>query len=119
MTKFKNGAQMPLYFEDIDYVSVATANYSPSENESLSAALKAKYMQSGFIVMNCTSDLAYVYAITWEQYRANKNSLTGLEPKQLYAASGDVVYTPLVKVYAGNDATYPSTMTMLNIGIIK
>ena len=119
MEKFKNGAQMPLYFEDIDYVSVATANYSPSENESLSAADKAKYMQSGFIIMNCTDSLTYAYAITWEQYRANNKSLTDLVPKQLYAASADVIYTPVVKVYAGNDATYPSTMVTLNIGLIK
>ena len=119
MEKFKNGAQMPLWFEDIEYVSVATANYSPSEDESLSEANVAKYVQSGFVVMNCGDDAGYVEAITWEQYRANSLSLTGLTPRKLYAASMDVVYTPIVKVYAADDVTYPSSISTLNIGIVK
>jgi hypothetical protein len=110
------GVQFPELMVDMTDESIATANLSPSENGSLTAAQKATYMDRGFAIANAGADDGYIYAITWWQYFNNDLSLTGLVPRKLYAKAGSWVYTPVVKCYAGNDGTYASTATTLQVG---
>ena len=104
-----NGLNMPLWFLDLEVQDIATANYAPTDVE---------YLQNGFAVKNAGADDGYVYAISWWEYFKNGKSTTGLTPVKMYASAGDWILTPVVKCYAGNDGTYPSTATTLQIGLI-
>lgn len=142
----RDGSQEPLWFESIgDYTSIATADFDPiatfqaGDTTSLSRrSTMNKYIKSGFGVKNATDNSGVIYAITWQQFddyrKANKAiedshkttgvtptnyDLSGLTPVEIQLAAGEWCVTPLIKVFADNDATYKSTVTTINIGIIK
>lgn len=116
----RTGARYPLWFEDIpDYVDISAADFSPIEDGALEDTEIEVYTKSGFGVKNATEDAGYIYAVTWHQYEANRRDLTGIVPRQIYLLGGDWALTPLVKVFAGDDDEYASTVTTINVGTIR
>lgn len=127
-----NGSSLPLWFDDItSFTSIATADYSPiatylaGSMTTADASLMGKFIRNGFGVKNATDTAGYIYAITWRQYqdylktnKENPNVITGIVPRKIDLQAGEWCLTPLIKVCADNHATYPSTVTTLNIGTI-
>ena len=110
--------QLPIWFDHIESASIATANYDPIVTL---AGLKTlgHFTSNGFGLKNGTETAAFIRAITLAQYRMNRNSCTGVVPTTIHLNGGDWCLTPLIKVFAANDGTYPSTgMTTVDIGWI-
>jgi hypothetical protein len=107
----------PLWFDDEQDVSIATANFDPMLTEA--AHDVGKFSHNGYGIKNCTETAGLVRVITVFQYRANRNSVTGIVPRTVRLNGGDWCLTPVVKVFATNDANYPSIgMTYITVGII-
>lgn len=120
MVVFDSG-KFPLWFDDIEAASIAAADFDPITTLDVPATEHeiGRYSRNGFGVKNGTETAAFIRAVTLAQYRANHNSLTGVVPRTIYLNGGDWCLTPVVKVFAANDATYPSTgMTNINVGWI-
>ena len=134
MLTLRGGGRFPFWFEDItDYVSIAAANFHPIgvyQATPTSATLSHMYthVKNGFGVKNATDNNGYIYAVTWSQFqdyiKANRRlaetawDIGSIIPRQIHLAAGEWCVTPIVKVYADNDATYPSTVVTINIGRI-
>lgn len=130
----RNGGASYVWFEDItDYVSIATANFHPLgvyQATPTAATLSHMYthLKNGFGVKNATDNSGYIYAVTWSQYdayvKANRGiaetawDIGNIVPRQIHLLAGEWCVTPIAKVYADNDATYPSTVATINIGRI-
>ena len=113
----------PLWFSDIEYVSIAAADFDPPGQQTQYNI--GIYMSNGFGVKNATSTAGYVYVITLQQYLNDGHSSyvdfrTGalLVPRRIDLNGYDWVLTPVAKVFAANHATYPSTVTEINVGWI-
>jgi hypothetical protein len=108
------GRNVPLFVVDYVYVSIATEDFSPTEDASLSAEEIGLFEAKGFLVRpNADGDM---YGITLYRYKNNKNSLTGLTPKRYLGAQNQWIECRFIKVYASNNGTYPSTATAINYG---
>jgi hypothetical protein len=131
----RQGGALPIIFEDIvAYAAIGTADYDPIATYKGGSMAEADlsvlgtFINNGFGVQNATATGAYIYAITWSQFDAYKKrnkglaaasySLTGITPRQIWIGAGDWAQTPIVKVFAGNDATYKSTVTTICVGRI-
>ena len=131
----RNGAEVPFWFDCItDYASIATSAFDPIatyQGGAQTAALLSTmnmYVANGFGVKNATDNSGYIYAITWCQYNDYKIknqaitpatiNLAGITPRQIHLSAGEWCVTPIVKVFADNDGTYPSTVTTINVGRI-
>jgi hypothetical protein len=122
-----NGVSMPLWFADIldpavdlsGTWAIATEDIDPITSSSFTASEKDLLISNGFAVCNVADAAGIVYAVTYFQYMKNKYSLTGLIPRKIALAAGDWCLTPVVKIFAGNHASYATTVTALNIGVIK
>lgn len=131
----RNGSSLPLWMDDfLYYGSIATSNYDPiatyqaGAKTSVLNAVLWEAIKGGFAVKNATADAGYIYAITWRQfedYRLQNKQLTeatwdlsAIVPRQIYLLGGEFALTPIVKVFAGNDATYKSTVATINVGKI-
>lgn len=114
--------KFPLWFDDIEAVSIASADFNPITDLGAVPATEhqvGRYIRNGFGVRNGSETAAFIRAITLAQYRANNKSLVGIVPRTIYLNGGDWCLTPVVKVFAANSGTYPSTgMTNVNIGLI-
>jgi hypothetical protein len=131
----RQGASIPFWFEDIlNYVSIATANFDPiatyqaSAKTTLLLSTMNEYVANGFGVKNATDNSGYIYAVTWSQYdnylRTHASitpatiDLSAIVPRQIHLIGGEWCVTPIVKVFAGNDGTYASTVVTINVGRI-
>lgn len=118
---------MPLWFTDIldpaadldTTIAIATVDIDPLTSEDFTDAEVALLTENGFAVCNTGDDTGTLYAVTYFQYMRNKKSLTGIVPRKITLASGDWCLTPVIKVFAGDDANYATTVTAVNIGIIR
>jgi len=133
MSKLSTGARTPFFADNITfYGSIALANFSPIEDQPavFTATQEEVYTKNGFLAMNATDNSGLVYVITWNEFqihRAQTNHalvadlavLALCTPVAIYLASGDWTMTPIVKVFADNDQTYPSTVVTLNIGTVR
>ena len=126
---------MPIWLEDyLTSMSIATTAYDPiatyqaSGQTTTNLATMNEAILGGFVVQNITENAGYIYAITLAQFNAYKKankgltpatwSLTGIVPRHIYIAPYDWAYTQIVKVFKGNDGTYPSTVVSIQVGRI-
>src|SRR5512133_1827594 len=114
--KLLNGSDYPAFVDDILYVNVATADFSPIEDPSPSIPSLDAY--KGFLVRPQAD--GNFYGITYTQWvRAGRPvALTALVPVLITVSANQWLECPMVKIFAANDATYPCTANPLNIGVI-
>ena len=108
------GRGIVFQLDDYEYQDISTADFSPSEDASLTESEIGKYCEGGFLVAP-NADGAF-YAITWRNYHMNGNSVSGLTPKQYNGKADDWIPCRMVKVYATDDGTYPSVATAIMVG---
>lgn len=109
------GRNIPFFLDYYEYKSIATADFSPTEDPSLTESEIGAYTEKGFLVKP-NADGA-LYCITLHAYEANDNTVDGLIPQQYLGKDGQWLECRVVKVFAANDATYASIATAVNIGI--
>jgi len=133
MSTLRTGARTPFFADDITYYhNLATTNFSPIEdNPAVFTATQTDwYAKNGFLAMNATDNAGLLYVVTWNAFQvarlqANRTLVTDatvlglLVPIPIYLASGDWVMTPIVKAYGTGVQEYISTVTYINIGIIR
>ncbi len=133
MDQLRTGARMPFLGTDIThYVDLAASDFSPIENQpaALTDTQEDVYIKNGFIAENATDTAGLLYVVTWNEFqihrqRSNRALVTNTQvlalctPIQVYVASGSYCMTPLVKVYATTDQSYPSVVTKVNILTIR
>lgn len=114
--RLASGANLPEFVDDIYYANVATADFSPLEDPSPTVGDIDSF--KGFLVRPQAD--GNLYGITWRQYeKAGKpTSLSALVPVLVTCTANQWIECVYVKVFAGNDATYPTTASPLNIGVI-
>jgi hypothetical protein len=113
------GKPYPLWFDHIISTSLAAADFDPIAQFPAGSKLLGHYTSNGFGLKNATETAGFIRAITLYQYEMNNKSLTGIIPTTINLNGGDWALTPLIKVFAANHATYPSTgMTTINVGWI-
>ena len=118
---FFDGTKVPFFVDDIEVKDISTADFSPSEDPSMSDTDKGKYLDKGFLVRAQADGNACV--ITLRQYLKNNKTVTGLTPIKVIMSANQWLECRVVKVYAKDDATYPSTIgdstnDEINIGVI-
>lgn len=130
------GFSLPLWLDDyLAFQSIATVAYDPIATYQASAmttTLEATMnvaIRGGFAVQNATDTAGFIWAVTLRQFedylKKNKGvlpsawSLAAIVPRKIYMAAADWSYAPLVKVYAGNHGTYPSSVTTIVVGRIS
>lgn len=121
MTQLTNyrGVNQPLMFREVLYQSIATADVDPLATAEASRTPAQKGMiDRGFCIRGNASGAYNLYGITWNAYYQNGKSLTGLTPVLLLATGASWELTPLIKVYAEDDGTYPTTCSAVNIGLL-
>ncbi len=111
----REGRNQPLFLDYYEYYSIATEDFSPTVDPSLTDEQIGIYEDKGFLVKP-NADGA-LYGITLYHYLKNGKSLTGLVPQQYIGKDGQWIECRLIKVYAANDATYASIATAINVGI--
>jgi hypothetical protein len=119
------GRQIPFFVEHFTYEDIQTANFDPITSlhnathvhpTELNASEVGEYSQKGFLIRPDTDGL--IYGITWRDYIDNKKSLTGLSPQAYLASANTWIECAYVKIYAHNDATYPSGSHYINVAPI-
>ena len=135
MQTLRTGARTPFFATDIvDYHSMAT-HYSPIDDlpgVPTLAELSAYevFLKSGFLAANATDTAGLAYVVTWNEFQlhrqeANRDLVADVTvlalcaPVAIYLASGDWTMTPIVKIFATENQTYPTTVTYVNIGTIR
>jgi hypothetical protein len=133
MTTLRTGARVPFFSSDIThYHALATTDFSPIEDAggTFSATQTDVFIKNGFIVFNATDTAGLVYVITWEEFQTHRQEsnkslvsdsavLALCTPVAVYIPSGGAVFTPVVKVFAGDTQGAASTVTHINIGTIR
>jgi len=122
----RGGGQYPFWFENLEYHDLTTGDFDPAVTYAAAAVQHhlGTYLNNGFGVKNATTNIGHIYAITWHQYEANDHTFldihTGLAlvPIRIDLDGYDWCLTPIVKVLATTDQTYPSTVTAITIGWI-
>jgi hypothetical protein len=111
----REGRNVPFFVDYFLYKSVATEDFSPTEDPSLSAVEIGLYVEKGFIVRpDADGD---VYGITLYAYLRNNKSLTGLIPQKFLGSQNQWVECRFIKIYPSNDTNYKTTATAINVGI--
>jgi hypothetical protein len=133
MLTLRGGGRFPFWFEDIEYSSIATTNFDPiaiyqASPTSAILSLMTALWENGFGVKNATDSSGYIYAVTWSQFetyiKENRGvlpanwTLAGITPRRIDLLAGEWAVTPIVKVFAANDANFPSSITAINVGRI-
>ena len=132
MNTQRTGARTPFFCDDIThYVSVAAADFSPIENVPAGTLVREDtYIKNGFLAMNATATAGLLYCITWQEFqlhrlRSNRNLVTNTQvlalctPVAIYVSECNWTMTPIVKIFAGTNQTYPTTVVTVNIGTIR
>lgn len=122
----QRGVNQPLMFREVLAVNIATSDYDPLATAAASRTREQKgAIDRGFCVKGNASGNIVIYAITWNAYFQNGKALTiasggkeDLVPVALYTIGNVWEMTPLIKVYANDDGTYPSGCTLMNIGLL-
>ena len=122
----QRGVNQPLLFREVLAASIATADYDPIATAAASRTKDQKgAIDRGFCVRGNASGNVLIYAITHNAYIQNNKALTtasggkaDLIPVVFYAIGNVWELTPLIKVYANDDGTYPSGCTLINVGIL-
>ena len=111
----REGRSVPLFFDDYEYHSIATIDFSPIEDPSppITASALGLLQQRGFLVRPNADGT--VYGITLYRYIKNGNSLTGLSPKRYMGVANQWIECRFIKIYAHNDAHFVTTATAMNI----
>lgn len=109
------GRNQPFFVDYYEWYSIATEDFSPIEDPSLSVAEIGAYTEKGFLVKPNASGT--LYAITLYDYNRNGKSLTGLRPEPYPGVENEWIECRLVKVYRVNTGTYRSVATQITIGI--
>jgi hypothetical protein len=110
------GRNVEFFIDNFRYVSIATADFSPAEDPSpFSATDAANMLARGFFVMPHAD--GNFYGITWRDYHANKDSLTGVIPSLYKGLDATWIPVRFVKVFASNDSDYPTIATTINYSI--
>ena len=120
----RRGREIPFFVSDFTYEDIRTANFDPITTErdgrnvatDMNASRLGEYKKGGFIVRPDTDGV--IYMITLDGYLKNKSSLTGLTPQAFLGAANSWIECPVVKVYAKNDGTYPSTSDYINVALV-
>jgi hypothetical protein len=109
------GRNIPFFVDYYKRHSIATEDFSPSEDPSLEEHEIGRYMEKGFLVRpNADGDL---YGITLHDYENNGKSLTGLVPEPFDGLANTWIECRFVKIFAHNDATYVTVATSLTVGV--
>jgi hypothetical protein len=111
----QEGRNTPFFIDDYEYYSIATVDFSPIEDPSLTESEIGKYVDKGFLVMPHADGT--VYGITWRAYHNNGNDLTGLVPKIYKGKDAEWIPCRYVKVFASNDDNYKTIATTINVDI--
>jgi hypothetical protein len=133
MSKLRTGARTPFFASDIIlYQNLALSNVSPIENQPAvySDSEEDMFIKNGFLIANATDTAGLAYVVTWEQFqivrtRQNRALVTNAQvlalcvPIAVYLASGDWCMTPIVKVFATTNQTYPTTVAYVNVGTVR
>ena len=120
------GVNQPLMVREVIYQSIASADVDPIATAPASRTSAQKGMiDRGFVIRGNESGAYNLYAITWNAYEQNNKALTtatggkaDLVPVLLFATGGVWELTPLIKVYAQDDGTYPTGCPNVNIGLL-
>ena len=135
MQTLRTGARTPFFATDIvDYHNMAT-HYSPIDDLPAIPTLAELsayevFLKSGFLAANATDTAGLIYVVTWNEFQthrqqSNINLVTDVQvlalcaPVAIYLASGDWTMTPIVKIFATDNQTYPTVVTYVNIGTIR
>lgn len=102
------GRNLPLFIEDYERVSIASEDFSPSEDPSLTASQVGVYCDKGFLVRPHTD--GDFYGITWYRYHNNKDSVDGLSALPYDGIANQWIECRFVKV------TTASTATSITVG---
>lgn len=116
MTTLRTGARVPFFSSDIThYHDLSTTDFSPIEDTggTFSATQTDVFIKNGFIVFNATDTAGLVYVITWEEFQTHRQQsnkslvsdtavLALCTPVAVFVPGGGAVFTPVVKVFAGN-----------------
>lgn len=109
------GRNLPIFVDYHEYKTITTADFSPSEDPSLTETQINRYMDKGFIARP-DADGAF-YGITLHAYLENKKSLTGLIPERFNGLADTWIECRYVKIFASNDASYATVANHVTIGI--
>jgi hypothetical protein len=130
------GFSLPLWLDDyLAFQSIATTAYDPiatyqaSSKTTYDEATMNIAIRGGFAVQNATDTAGFIWAVTLRQFedylKTHKDtlpsawSLAAIVPRKIYLAGSDWAFAPLIKVYAGNHGTYPSSVTTIVVGRIS
>ena len=117
---FPDGVNLNIIPDDILYFNLATADFSPSEDPSPSEYPEDggvdHIMDKGFYVRPQAA--GNLYGVTLRQYQKNGKSLSGIKPALITCAANAWIECRFVKIFATNDALYPTTASPINIGVI-
>ncbi len=115
--RLATGGNIPEIVDDMGYVNVATADYSPIEDPSPSVPVSLDAYKGFLVRPQVDGDF---YGITYRQWaKAGKPaSLTGLIPVKVTLSANQFLECVYVKIFATNDATYKTTASPLNLGSI-
>ena len=133
MDTLRTGARTPFFATDITHYHDLTAgDFDPIGDtpDTLSDTQEDVFIHNGFLVKNATDDAGLVYVVTWNEFEVHRTQsnmslvtyfqvLALCTPIAVYLPSGGWCETPVVKVYATSDQTYPSTVEIINIGTIR
>jgi hypothetical protein len=110
------GRNIQLFLDDYEYHSIATEDFSPSEDASATDNEIAQYCYKGYLVMPHADGT--FYGITWRAYKDNNDSVDGLTPEIYKALDATWILCPFVKVYAQDDSSYANTAATINVAKI-
>ena len=116
------GRSAPFFIDDVEYHSVASTNFSPFEDPSLTSEKIGSYIDGGFLVMPHADGT--FYGITWRAFVANGKKFTiaaggkaNLIPSIYKGKDSEWIPCRFVKVYSHADGTYASACSTMNIGL--
>lgn len=118
----QEGRTLSLFIDDFEYHSIATTDFSPFENPSLSASKIGSYIDKGFLVMPHADGT--IYGITWRAFVANGKKLTiatggkaNLTPSIYKGKDAEWIPLKWVKIYAKNTNGYTGAVDTINVEI--
>jgi len=111
----QEGRTVEFFIDNYRYKNIATEDFSPLEDASMEEKEVNAYIHKGFLVMPHADGT--FYGITWRDYKANGESLTGLTPEIYKGRDSFWIECRFVKVYAANNVPYANTTTSINVDI--
>lgn len=118
----REGRNLPLFVDYYEYHTIATEDFSPTEDPSLTDEEIGLFEAKGFLVR--PHDDGNLYGITLYDYLKNidlttqKPCLTGLVPEPFDGLAHTWIECRFIKVYSHTDRHgYASTTTAITIGV--